>query len=557
MKCLLLLLLLALPSQASFTFFRTMTIDHTKVGSTNQTDFPVQVSIAAQTYIKTVGNGGNVQNSSGFDINFFSNSTLVTKLKWEVEFYDGSAGTLVAWVKIPTVSYTADTVFYMAYDDTTISTFQGDINGTWNSGFLEVFHFPNGTNLSAADSTVTGNNGTITLATAAAGQSDGAGSFSGTGQWVSAFASNISPTGTSRTITAWIKTSSTSREGIAATRPVSGANGWNFILNLTTAGNLTYNHVGGTLITKATGIGTGTWFQVGAVFDIGANAATLYTNGASLGSTGTFGTDASSSFNGIIAAEQGDFSNPFTGQIDEFRISNVVRSADWVLSEYNSISSPSTFITIGSANILGYIKHRVIAQDSGYGVFVLGIGDSVMLGQTGTTNWPLNTFFDISLHSTVPFLSGENRGASAYQVSNLTTDATITDSYYVTGRKNILVIHIGVNDMASTSGTTFVSNLKTFCLARRATGWKIVISTVLPRSDAGAGSEITNRNVANPLIRSDTSFYDALVDLAADTNIGCDSCSANATYYPDHLHPDDAANIIMAALYTAGIQSLL
>jgi hypothetical protein len=37
-----------------------------------------------------------------------------------------------------------------------------------------------------------------------------------------------------------------------------------------------------------------------------------------------------------------------TGDIDEFRISTLVRSADWIKTEYNNQSSPSTFETFGS-----------------------------------------------------------------------------------------------------------------------------------------------------------------------------------------------------------------
>ena len=40
----------------------------------------------------------------------------------------------------------------------------------------------------------------------------------------------------------------------------------------------------------------------------------------------------------------------FPGSVDEARISNVARSADWVMTEYNNQSSPSTFYTLGAEN---------------------------------------------------------------------------------------------------------------------------------------------------------------------------------------------------------------
>jgi hypothetical protein len=41
-------------------------------------------------------------------------------------------------------------------------------------------------------------------------------------------------------------------------------------------------------------------------------------------------------------------SNSFGGKMDEVRISNIVRSADWIATGYNNQSSPGTFVTVGS-----------------------------------------------------------------------------------------------------------------------------------------------------------------------------------------------------------------
>jgi hypothetical protein len=39
---------------------------------------------------------------------------------------------------------------------------------------------------------------------------------------------------------------------------------------------------------------------------------------------------------------------PWNGLIDEVRISNVARSADWVTTEYNNQNAPGSFITLGT-----------------------------------------------------------------------------------------------------------------------------------------------------------------------------------------------------------------
>ena len=39
-------------------------------------------------------------------------------------------------------------------------------------------------------------------------------------------------------------------------------------------------------------------------------------------------------------------SRQYTGYMDELRIASVIRSADWILTEYNNQNSPSTFYTV-------------------------------------------------------------------------------------------------------------------------------------------------------------------------------------------------------------------
>ena len=68
--------------------------------------------------------------------------------------------------------------FYMCYGNSGITTYQGSSANTWDSNFQSVWHFANGTNLSAKDSTSHAVNGTITAATATTGQIDGAANFS-------------------------------------------------------------------------------------------------------------------------------------------------------------------------------------------------------------------------------------------------------------------------------------------------------------------------------------------------------------------------------------------
>lgn len=51
--------------------------------------------------------------------------------------------------------------------------------------------------------------------------------------------------------------------------------------------------------------------------------------------------------------------NNFNGEVEEFRRSNVARSADWIKTDYNSQNSPSTFYTVGGEERTGDIIDKV------------------------------------------------------------------------------------------------------------------------------------------------------------------------------------------------------
>jgi len=91
-----------------------------------------------------------------------------------------------------------------------------------------------------------------------------------------------------------------------------------------------------------------------------------------------------------------------------------------------------------------------------------------------------------------------------------------------------------------------VARLKAYCLARRAVGYKIVMCTVLPN-----GSITPLRASYNAAIRADASYYDALADFDTTEMGASDTAYANATNYPDGLHPSLAGYTIIAPVIAA------
>lgn len=120
-----------------WTYRRLVTIDHTKVLNSDQTDFPILVSIT-NIDLKSVADGGKVAQNDGGDILFTDNSGM--KLSHELESYDPATGTLVAWIKVPLLSSSIDTPIYIYYGNAACLDQWADDKSTWNDNFVLVNH---------------------------------------------------------------------------------------------------------------------------------------------------------------------------------------------------------------------------------------------------------------------------------------------------------------------------------------------------------------------------------------------------------------------------------
>jgi hypothetical protein len=172
---------------SSWLYRKKITIDHTKVAS-DEANFPVLISLAALSNI----------NVNGTDIRFTS-SDGVTELPREIESY--SSGSLRAWVKVPALSSSTDTVIYMYYGNAAAtepaaSSTYGSQNvwkSTGDTSAAMVQHMkedPSGTSPQMIDSTSNANNatssGAMTTGDQVAGQIDGSLHFDGTDDCVQA-----------------------------------------------------------------------------------------------------------------------------------------------------------------------------------------------------------------------------------------------------------------------------------------------------------------------------------------------------------------------------------
>ena len=349
------LLASTISTEAGFGFRKEIAIQSARVsGSSDLPNFPVLISLA-DLDLRTVANGGKVQNVNGFDIVFRQGGCAFATLDHEIESYDPATGTFVAWVRIPTLSATTDTILEIYYGDATIVSSQENVTAVWDSNFKGVWHLredPSGAAPQMRDSTI-GNNdgtsfGTMTSTDQVPAQINGGLDFDGGDDVIDAgdqpeFELPI------YSWSMWLKGDTAPITGLPQNeQPIWNAGDqFNFSWGHLTAAftqAATHKDSSGWQPAKiASVLAAATWYYISATYD-GVNIR-VYLNG-SLEDTQPAGTPLVSA--GVFAIGSAFVGNdPFPGDVDEVRVSNVVRSPAWFTTAYNDQSSPSTFYTVG------------------------------------------------------------------------------------------------------------------------------------------------------------------------------------------------------------------
>ncbi len=342
---------------ASWAKRKLITIDSAKVPSA-QTDFPVLIHLASDGDL-----AASAQNDA--DDILFTTADGQTKLSHEIETYNAGTGELVAWVKVPMLSSDTDTVLHMYYGNA-LAANQENASDVWSNGYAAVWHMAEDPS-SSVDGACGG--GTVEVCDSKnsnhldsigmdaddliAGKINGATRFNSNTEYLSA-PSDPSLEGFSElTLSAWINPTADpgSDDGriihksqgltsddyhIAYDGAGAGKYGINFRISTdnkttTAASNLTIAPNSG-------------WHYVQGVWD-GSNM-TIYINGSNDSGNANTGTLTNSSEGLGIGRHVNSDTRNFNGHIDEPRVSSVVRSADWITTEYNNQGSPETFYAI-------------------------------------------------------------------------------------------------------------------------------------------------------------------------------------------------------------------
>ncbi|MCK5413627.1 MAG: DUF2341 domain-containing protein, partial [Candidatus Pacebacteria bacterium] len=195
----------------TWNYRKQITIDNTKVPNTDQTNFPILINRTDADW-KDTSNSGKVGQSDGGDI-LFTSSDGSTKLSHEIEKYNNVTGEIQTWVKIPTLSSSADTVIYMYYGNASIAN-QWDTNSVWDTNHKMVQHLqedPSGSAPQMTDSTSNSNDGTssgtMTTGDQVTGKIDGSLNFDGTDDKITVSDDAVLDITDTITLSAWVNVS--------------------------------------------------------------------------------------------------------------------------------------------------------------------------------------------------------------------------------------------------------------------------------------------------------------------------------------------------------------
>ncbi len=321
------------PFDEGWQYRKKITIDHDLVDG-DLSDFPVLVSVFDSDL-------RDKAQTDGDDILFMDGSGVANRLFHEIELYDDSDGELVTWVKIPDLDGDVDTVLYMYYGNPSCDIQQYP-ELVWDNNYLAVYHLNENLG-NRKDST--SNNLHFNVHSGSPSAMDGkignCQDFDGNER----LSINNVNLGTTHTISFWLKF-----DVLTTFDEVIGTSGKEYILTRwDSGGRYIYAHSGGSEVSIETQdindkTVTGVWYYLTIARDH-TSWGGWYVNGTY--DTGNFksGTnDMSYSFLGDVNANP-DYT--FVGQVDELKVSLVMRSADWISTEYNNQNNPSSFLNFG------------------------------------------------------------------------------------------------------------------------------------------------------------------------------------------------------------------
>ena len=319
--------------------------------ASNLTAFP-NLILGTYPQLADVAHGGYVSNVVTLlgqivpaDLIFTSDAAGTALLNWEIESWNNTTGAIVAWVNSDRLA-ASDTLVYAWVGKSSVTTYQCTASATWDSNYKGVWHLPNGVSLSVLDST-THNTVTNYGATATNGQVDGAARFV---KASSQYMTSPNPAGgRDLTFSVWMNGPTSSDDEVMLDSRTNGGGGGNYsgVVIYRNSNNYGVWWVGGGVSqSNSVNINDGNWHHYVGTLKSAGSIQSLYIDGVQSASASTSYTTLNEPT--LQIGRTSDIVPPppyLDGALDEIRISNVARSADWIAHEYRQQAQATAWYT--------------------------------------------------------------------------------------------------------------------------------------------------------------------------------------------------------------------
>ncbi|MHA2334453.1 MAG: DUF2341 domain-containing protein, partial [Candidatus Hodarchaeales archaeon] len=547
------------PISANFLFRENITIDHTKVSAT-LTNFPLLIDLHDTNLHDT-----NSVQSDGDDIIFTDPSGK--KLAHQIEYFDqagnGTHAHLVAWVSIPILSSTSDTLISMYYGNDTISN-QENPTAVWDNDFTAVWHLNEDPTGSIYDSTINDHEGSslggMNSIDQVDGKIDGSIAFDGIDDRISINSIN-SNAWTAFTVEAWIRLDTTlgnkkevkivGKDGEQFELCVYRFSGYKVRIRIWTEGT-----GGGNIeLDSSPFINTSDWHHIAFSWDSVTNDIVIYGDGSPRGISSIDGDNlADTSANTIIAA-LANGNDPFPGALSETRVSTIARSSSWILTEYNNQFDPDSFYTVSKRD---YKKDVFPPELVDFGITDPGNGDPEFWADVSDDYSGVESV-TIDINGTEYAMSLNSSDYWIYQPASLNfgdyfdyqiVNASDYDGKYMTEKSEIKNIKFDYDIVApSVDDWEYYDNIGDFGTfnANVSDVWGIIDTVIVNVTDRGVTAVMRNTSAGyiNDTLDMESGPISFII-IVNDTKGNNYTSSPHPGYVPDVNHVPSVDNLIFS-----------
>ena len=350
-----------------YRYRRRIIVPQTSLTEGSLSNFPMLVELSGSWLKHKSASGGRLESLVGLDMRF--ETAAGVKLDHETEAYAAADGSLRAWVRMSSLTSTADTTTFFYYGKAGLTITEENSAGVWKD-YLAVYHLPGTTDRTGRGHNLTAAAVGTTMLIGEAGAFDGA-----TSEMTSALPSFLDGL-SAYTVQAWVDASKIGTDrGIVSVGPINGRDdAMGFCLRYDSAGysgggtnNILVEHQltnGRNRVESASGAQMTGSHHLAVTWQQNDNPQIWLDGAANPPTYESITRSGTTSFsNGPlrIGRASSDQATSWDGAIDEVRWRASALPANWLLAEELNQRQPSAFYGLGGEDAFGTANQAPVA----------------------------------------------------------------------------------------------------------------------------------------------------------------------------------------------------